>query len=42
MITVPDDLDAYGHALTERLLTPAECHEIAARYDRPTHCPRHD
>ncbi|MBD0742810.1 2OG-Fe(II) oxygenase [Streptomyces sp. CBMA152] len=27
------ELDEYGHALTGRLLTPAECHEIAGLYD---------
>jgi hypothetical protein len=31
------ELDTYGNALTGPLLTPAECREIVARYDDPTH-----
>jgi uncharacterized protein len=30
------DLDAYGSALTDRILTPAQCREIVALYDDPT------
>jgi hypothetical protein len=33
---VAAELNAYGHALTAPLLTPAECREIAARYDDPS------
>jgi hypothetical protein len=32
---IVDDLNAYGHALTGPILTPAECGEIIARYDVP-------
>ena len=31
------ELDAYGSALTGRLLTPDECREISALYDEPAH-----
>ncbi|MEU6370087.1 2OG-Fe(II) oxygenase [Streptomyces sp. NPDC046931] len=31
------ELDEHGNALTGRLLTPGECHEIAALYDKPAH-----
>ncbi|MFJ2775897.1 2OG-Fe(II) oxygenase [Kitasatospora sp. NPDC087315] len=31
---VADELDAHGCALTPRLLSPAECRELAVRYDR--------
>lgn len=31
--TLADELDAYGNALTGRLLTPGECREIAGLYD---------
>lgn len=34
---VIDDLNAYGHALTGPLLTPAECAELTALYDVPAH-----
>ncbi|MFJ8608027.1 2OG-Fe(II) oxygenase [Streptomyces sp. NPDC093675] len=30
-----DELDEHGHALTGRVLTPAECRAIAALYDEP-------
>jgi uncharacterized protein len=33
---VASDLDAYGNALTNRILTPGDCREITARYDDPT------
>jgi hypothetical protein len=33
---VLDELNAYGHALTGPLLTPAECDDITARYADPT------
>ncbi|HXO24052.1 MAG TPA: proline hydroxylase, partial [Streptosporangiaceae bacterium] len=29
------DLDASGCAITPRLLTPAQCHDLAGLYDRP-------
>ena len=29
------DLDAGGCAVTPRLLTPAQCHDLAALYDQP-------
>jgi hypothetical protein len=29
------ELDASGCAVTPRLLTPAQCHDLAARYDQP-------
>jgi uncharacterized protein len=32
---VGDDLDAVGCASTPRLLTPAQCRELARLYDRP-------
>nr|WP_296069174.1 2OG-Fe(II) oxygenase [uncultured Actinoplanes sp.] len=32
---VTSELDAYGSALTGRLLTPAECRDIIALYDEP-------
>ncbi|MER7998150.1 2OG-Fe(II) oxygenase [Streptomyces sp. NPDC095613] len=31
------ELDAYGHALTGPLLTPDECHDIAALYEKTEH-----
>ncbi|GAA5005532.1 2OG-Fe(II) oxygenase [Streptomyces siamensis] len=33
--TLADELDAHGHAPTGPILTPAQCHEIAALYDEP-------
>ncbi len=36
-IGLASDLNAYGNALTGPILTPAECREIAARYDEPAH-----
>ncbi len=34
---VARELDEHGNALTGQILSPAECREIAARYDEPTH-----
>jgi hypothetical protein len=34
---VRDDLNAYGNGLCGQILSPAECREISARYDEPSH-----